>query len=112
MGSADGGAPGRVAEFDGRMHFVANHFGTISLFQEWPAAAAARRFQPPWHFGPSGLEPDDDLGFHPAHQHAGRVAGPVLRGSVRIWDYRARKITKTIQLELAGRRTPRWEPWT
>ena len=26
MGSATGMAPGRVAEFDGRMHFVANHF--------------------------------------------------------------------------------------
>src|SRR5947207_97486 len=37
MGAADGTAPGRVAEFDGSMHFVANHFGTTSLFQEWPA---------------------------------------------------------------------------
>jgi 56kDa selenium binding protein (SBP56) len=31
MGSSTGMAPGRVAEFDGRMHFVANHFGTYSL---------------------------------------------------------------------------------
>src|SRR5215470_11688408 len=38
MGAADGSAPGRVAEFDGGLHFVANHFGTISMFQEWPAA--------------------------------------------------------------------------
>src|SRR5690242_4384227 len=36
MGSATGMAPGRVAEFDGRLHFVANHFGTVSLFEEWP----------------------------------------------------------------------------
>jgi hypothetical protein len=34
MGSATGMAPGRVAEFDGRMHFVANHFGPMSLIQE------------------------------------------------------------------------------
>ena len=27
MGSATGMAPGRVAEFDGRLHFIANHFG-------------------------------------------------------------------------------------
>ena len=38
MGAADGTAPGRVAEFDGSMHFVANHFGTMSMFQEWPAS--------------------------------------------------------------------------
>src|SRR5438477_7766108 len=38
MGAADGTAPGRVAEFDGMLHFVANHFGTMSMFQEWPAS--------------------------------------------------------------------------
>src|ERR1700731_1638980 len=37
MGSADGMAPGRVAEFDGSMHFVANHFGPWSLFPERPS---------------------------------------------------------------------------
>jgi hypothetical protein len=26
-------------------------------------------------------------------------AGPVLRGSVRIWDYKARKITKTVEIQ-------------
>jgi len=34
MGSATGMAPGRVAEFDGRLHFVKDHFGTVSLFNE------------------------------------------------------------------------------
>src|SRR3954447_5201388 len=34
MGSATGAAPGRVAEFDGQLHFVANHFGSMTLFQE------------------------------------------------------------------------------
>ena len=54
MGSADGMAPGRVAEFDGSMHFVANHFGPWSLFQEWPDDAAAGWVQPPRHLRASG----------------------------------------------------------
>lgn len=98
MGAADGTAPGRVAEFDGRMHFVANHFGTMSMFQEWPA-------QPPLDgFNPHGISARPDLNLMmtsdfilPTSTLAGSP-GPVLRGSVRIWDYRARKITKTIQL--------------
>jgi selenium-binding protein 1 len=98
MGADDGTAPGRVAEFDGRMHFVANHFGTMSMFQEWPA-------QPPLDgFNPHGISARPDLNLMmtsdfilPTSTLAGSP-GPVLRGSVRIWDYRARKITKTILL--------------
>ncbi len=98
MGAADGTAPGRVAEFDGRLHFVANHFGTISLFQEFPST-------PPLDgFNPHGISARPDLNLMmtadfilPSSTLAGSPA-PVLRGSVRIWDYRARKITKTIQL--------------
>jgi len=98
MGAADGTAPGRVAEFDGSMHFVANHFGTLSLFQEWPST-------PPLDgFNPHGISSRPDLNLMmtsdfilPSSTLAGSP-GPVLRGSVRIWDYRARKITKTIQL--------------
>jgi hypothetical protein len=98
MGAADGSAPGRVAEFDGSMHFVANHFGTMSMFQEWPG-------QPPLDgFNPHGISARPDLNLMmtadfilPTSTLAGS-AGPVLRGSVRIWDYRARKITKTIHL--------------
>jgi hypothetical protein len=98
MGAADGTAPGRVAEFDGRMHFVANHFGTMSMFQEWPS-------KPPLDgFNPHGISARPDLNLMmtsdfilPSSTLAGSP-GPVLRGSVRIWDYRARKITKTIQL--------------
>jgi hypothetical protein len=102
MGAADGTAPGRVAEFDGRMHFVANHFGTMSMFQEWPAT-------PPLDgFNPHGISSRPDLNLMmtsdfilPTSTLAGSP-GPVLRGSVRIWDYRARKITKTIQLNSPG----------
>ena len=98
MGAADGTAPGRVAEFDGNLHHVANHFGTVSMFQEWPSA-------PPLDgFNPHGISSRPDLNLMmtsdfilPTSTLVGS-AGPVLRGSVRIWDYRARKITKTIQL--------------
>jgi selenium-binding protein 1 len=98
MGAADGTAPGRVAEFDGMMHFVANHFGTMSRFQEWPST-------PPLDgFNPHGISSRPDLNLMmtsdfilPSSTLTGSL-GPVLRGSVRIWDYRARKITKTIQL--------------
>src|SRR3569833_915076 len=34
MGSATGMAPGHNTKNDGRLRFVANHFGTVSLFQE------------------------------------------------------------------------------
>jgi hypothetical protein len=98
MGAADGTEPGRVAEFDGSMHFVANHFGTMSMFREWPST-------PPLDgFNPHGISARPDLNLMmtsdfilPSSTLTGSPA-PVLRGSVRIWDYRARKITKTIQL--------------
>ena len=98
MGSATGMAPGRVAEFDGRMHFVANHFGLMSLFQEWPAT-------PPLDgFNPHGISARPDLNLMmtsdfilPSSTLMGSM-GPVLRGSVRIWNYRERKITKTVDL--------------
>lgn len=96
MGAADGTAPGRVAEFDGALHFVSNHFGTLSVFQEWP-------FSPPLEgFNPHGISARPDLNLMmtadfllPTSTLAGSQ-GPVLRGSVRIWDYRTRTITKTV----------------
>src|SRR6185369_8056126 len=98
MGSATGGAPGRVAEFDGRLRFVANHFGKVTLMAEWPT-------EPPLDgFNPHGISMRPDLNLMmtsdfilPSSTLAGS-AGPVLRNTVRIWDYRARRITKTIQL--------------
>jgi selenium-binding protein 1 len=96
MGSASGGEPGRVAEFDGRLRFVANHFGTFSLFQEWPDA-------PPLDgFNPHGISARPDLNLMltadfilPTSTLVGSPA-PVLRGSVRVWEYHARKIIRTI----------------
>jgi hypothetical protein len=98
MGSASGGAPGRVAEFDGQLHFVANHFGVFSLFQEWP------KVPPVDGFNPHGISARPDLNVMmtsdfilPSSTLAGSPA-PELRGSVRIWDYRKRKLLTTINL--------------
>lgn len=98
MGSATGMAPGRVAEYDNRLHFVVNHFGTFSMFEEWPN-------KPPLDgFNPHGISARPDLNLMmtsdfilPGSTLMGSM-GPVLRSSVRIWDYRERKITKTVEL--------------
>lgn len=98
MGSATGGAPGRIAEFDGQLHFVANHFGALSMFQEWP------KTPPVDGFNPHGISARPDLNVMmtadfilPSSTLTGS-AGPELRGSVRIWDYRKRKLINTINL--------------
>src|SRR5260370_29180948 len=98
MGSATGGAPGRIAEFDGQLHFVGNHFGEISMFQEFPKA-------PPMDgFNPHGISARPDLNVMmtadfilPTSTLTGS-AGPELRGSVRVWNYRKRKLVSTIKL--------------
>jgi selenium-binding protein 1 len=98
MGSATGEAPGRVAEFDGRLRFVGNHFGRVSLFSELPS-------EPPLDgFNPHGISVRPDLNLMltgdfvlPSSTLTGS-AGPVLRNTVRVWDYNARKITNTIRV--------------
>jgi len=105
MGSETGGAPGRVAEFDGKLHFIANHFGTTSLFQEWPET-------PPLDgFNPHGISARPELNLMmtsdfilPGSTLTG-TSGPVLRNTVRIWDYTARKIINTVRM-----RTPTDDP--
>ena len=49
MGSASGGAPGRVAEFDRSLRHVANHFGGFTRASRVADGAPARRLQPPRH---------------------------------------------------------------
>jgi hypothetical protein len=66
MGTADGTEPGRVAEFDGQLHYVANHFGTVSLFHEWATEPATERVQPSRHLRAPGSEPNDDRGLSSA----------------------------------------------
>jgi hypothetical protein len=98
MGSASGGAPGRIAEFDGQLHFVGNHFGAVSLFQEVP------KTPPVDGFNPHGISARPDLNLMmtsdfilPTSTLTGS-AGPELRGSVRIWNYKKRKLVSTINL--------------
>jgi hypothetical protein len=100
MGSATGGAPGRVAEFDGKLHFVANHFGHRSLFREWPIV-------PPLDgFNPHGISVRPELNLMmtsdfilPSSTLTG-TTGPVLRNTVRVWNFRARRIVDTVRLNM------------
>ena len=98
MGSATGGAPGRIAEFDGQLHFVGNHFGPISLFDELP------KTPPEDGFNPHGISARPDLNVMmtadfilPTSTLTGS-AGPELRGSIRVWNYRKRQLVSTIKL--------------
>jgi selenium-binding protein 1 len=95
MGSANGGAPGRVVEFDRKLRRVGS----------WPS-------DPPGDgFNPHGISarPDLNLMFTsdfllPASTLNPNVVpdGPVLRNTVRVWDFQRRKILKTIAAPAVG----------
>ena len=102
MGSATGGAPGRIAEFDKNLQFVGNHYGNLTLAGEWPV-------KPPLDgFNPHGMSVREDrnlmltadfvLPSSTLNTYPGR---PVLRGSIRVWDLAHRVITKTIKIPSA-----------
>jgi 56kDa selenium binding protein (SBP56) len=92
MGSASGGAPGRLAEFDASLHLV----------KEWPDNPPQDGFNP---HGISArpeinlmvtsdfIQPDSTLNFFPGD--------PVLRGAIRVWDLQNRTIARTIQIPSA-----------
>ena len=92
MGSAMGGAPGRVAEFD-------RH---LKLIEEWPV-------NPPMDgFNPHGISARPDLNLMvtsdfilPASTLNIVPGDPVLRGAIRVWDYESREILRTIQIPSA-----------
>lgn len=88
MGSLAGGSPGRVAQFN----------GAGKLTGMYPA-------HPPSAFNPHGIDVRPGLNLMVTCDYVkpastlNSVPGPVvLRSSVRIWNYRARTITKTIEL--------------
>jgi hypothetical protein len=92
MGSAMGGAPGRVAEFDRR----------LQLTEEWPVNA------PMDGFNPHGISARPDLNLMvtsdfilPASTLNIVPGDPVLRGAIRVWDYESREILRTIQIPSA-----------
>ena len=100
MGSASGGEPGRVAEFDRSLLHVGSHFGSTTRIHEWPD-------EPPLDgFNPHGISarPDLDLmvtaDFIRPDTTLNLVPGdPVLRGSVRVWDFASRTIVKTVTVD-------------
>jgi hypothetical protein len=89
MGSASGGAPGRVAEFDHRLQLV----------HEWPD-------NPPQDgFNPHGIDARPELNllvtsdFILPSSSLNIVPGDtVLRGSIRVWDFADRTIVRTITI--------------
>jgi selenium-binding protein 1 len=93
MGSASGGAPGRVAEFDAR----------LKLIKEWPE-------NPPLDgFNPHGISARPELNLMVTSDfilpsstlNIVNPGDPVLRGAVRVWDFQNRKIVRTVQLPSA-----------
>lgn len=93
MGSASGGAPGRLAEFDRHLRLVA----------EYPAVPPADGFNP------HGISARFDRNLLVTSDFINPVTtlnvwpGPVeLRGSLRFWDLAQRKIIRTVFLPEAS----------
>ena len=93
MGSAMGHAPGRVVEFDRRLHLVAEH-------PDRP---------PDDGFNPHGISVRPELNlmvtsdFICPSTTLNAVPGNLdLRGSIRVWALQQRKIVKTIEIPGAG----------
>jgi len=92
MGSAMGGAPGRLAEFDSHLR----------LAEEWPT-------NPPQDgFNPHGISARPELNLMvtadfilPASTLNIVPGDPVLRGAIRVWDLENRSILRTIPIPSA-----------
>jgi hypothetical protein len=89
MGSETGGTPGRVAEFD----------TNLNLVTEWPVHPPAEGFNP------HGISARPELNLMvtsdfmlPASSLDIVPGDPVLRGSIRVWDFALRTITRTIEI--------------
>ena len=89
MGSATGGAPGRVAEFD----------ANLNLVREWPE-------NPPQDgFNPHGISARPEVNLMvtsdfilPASTLNVVPGDPVLRGTIRVWDLAKREILRTVAI--------------
>lgn len=92
MGSAAGGAPGRIAEFDANLDLVA----------EWPS-------DPPVDgFNPHGISVRPEMNLMVTADYINPVTTLNLspdaiefRGAVRVWDLAARAIVRTVQIPTA-----------
>jgi 56kDa selenium binding protein (SBP56) len=93
MGGANGHAPGRVVEFDRNLKLIAEHPAT----------------PPEDGFNPHGISARPELNLMvtsdficPSTTLHAVPGGLDLRGSVRVWDLRQRKILRTIHIPNAG----------
>jgi hypothetical protein len=92
MGSATGGAPGRIAEFDANLNLVA----------EWPA-------DPPLDgFNPHGISVRPELNLMVTADFVNPYTtlnispdAVEFRGAVRVWDLAARAIVRTVPIPTA-----------
>src|SRR3954447_19329495 len=92
MGSHEGGTPGRVAEFDAHLQMIG----------EWP-------LQPPHHgFNPHGISARPEINLMvtsdfimPASTLDIFPGDPMLRGSIRVWNYRKREVVNSIHIPQA-----------
>jgi len=89
MGSATGGSPGRVAEFDKNLHLV----------REWPDIPPADGFNP------HGISARPELNLmvtsdfiDPASTLNIVPGDPILRGAIRVWDLEKRSIVRTVRI--------------
>ena len=89
MGSATGGSPGRVAEFDRNLRLV----------REWPDTP------PPDGFNPHGISARPELNLmvtsdfiDPASTLNIVPGDPILRGAIRVWDLAKRSIVRTVRI--------------
>jgi hypothetical protein len=89
MGSATGGSPGRVAEFD----------KNLQLVREWPDTPPADGFNP------HGISARPELNLmvtsdfiDPASTLNVVPGDPILRGAIRVWDLDKRNIVRTVQI--------------
>jgi hypothetical protein len=90
MGSHTGNVPGRIAEFD----------KNLQLIKEWPEI--------PPGFNPHGISLRPDLNlmvtsdFMLPDSSLNVIPGdPILRGSVRVWDFQRRTIVRTVEIPSA-----------
>ena len=89
MGSATGGAPGRVAEFNRRLRLVAEHPANPPLDGFNPHGISAR-FDRNLLVTSDFINPVTTLNVWPGDVE--------LRGSLRFWNLKKRKITRTVFL--------------
>jgi selenium-binding protein 1 len=89
MGSETGGEPGRLAEFDSHLRLV----------NEWPEVP------PQGGFNPHGISARPEINLMvtsdfilPVSTLDVYAGDPVLRGAIRVWDFKKRKILRTVDI--------------